>query len=341
MTTVLFLSFLGSVILLGFLGNLFYERTRMPDILILMAIGALIGHHLSPEIQHLIFRFAPFFGTLALIMILFEGGTDLDPDETFRRVPVAGILAVLSFGLSAVVTAVTMRVILAWGWIEAAILSAIIGCTSSAIVLPLAGRMRVADRVKTIVSLDAVLSDTLGAVAVFALVDVALSGLHHPALILRHLGLSVAIGAVGAIGVGIVWLNVLDLTRERPLSYLLTFAVLLLLYALVEVWHGSGPIAILLFGLLTSNIDSLPAWLRVRSFLADAATPEAAADETVRWFHTELTFLVRTFFFVYIGMLFRVEYLQGLVLSVSALLTAGLLERRTPSAAAPHDPTRL
>jgi cell volume regulation protein A len=188
--------------------------------------------------------------------------------------------------------------------------------------------MRISDRVKTIASLEAVLSDTLGAVAVFALVNIAQVGLHHPAMLAHHLGRSVVIGAAGAIGIGIIWLNVLDLTRDRPLSYLLTFAVLLLLYAAVEHWHGSGPIAIVMFGLLTSNIDTLPTWLRVRSLLTDATTPEAAADETVRWFHAELTFLIRTFFYDYIGMLFRIEYLRGPVLTASILLTTGLLLAR-------------
>ena len=51
----------------------------------------------------------------------------------------------------------------------------------------------------------------------------------------------------------VVWLLVLEYTKRRPLSYLLTFAVIILLYAGVEWWHGSGAIAVLLFGILVTE----------------------------------------------------------------------------------------
>ncbi len=65
----------GGIILIGFLGSLFFDKTRIPDILILIVIGLFLG----PEEMGLMTRSAiedlvPVFSLAALIIILFDAG---------------------------------------------------------------------------------------------------------------------------------------------------------------------------------------------------------------------------------------------------------------------------
>ena len=73
----LFFALLGGLLVLAFVANRLVRFTGVPDVIILMATGVLIGpvlHWVNPDL----FRGATHgFGSLALILILFEGGLEL------------------------------------------------------------------------------------------------------------------------------------------------------------------------------------------------------------------------------------------------------------------------
>ena len=85
------------VIFVGFLGSLLFEKTRVPDILILIALGVLIGPVAgilpAAEPQGI----TPIFGALALTLILFEGGLELRVHEVVRQFGSVILLIAVSF----------------------------------------------------------------------------------------------------------------------------------------------------------------------------------------------------------------------------------------------------
>ena len=105
MSLTVFFGLLGGIVVLAFLANRLAGWTRVPDVVVLMAAGMLLGpvfHLLDPS------RFEAFargFGALALILILFEAGLDLEFRNTLRHLPGGVLLAVLSYGLSLVAIA--------------------------------------------------------------------------------------------------------------------------------------------------------------------------------------------------------------------------------------------
>jgi potassium/hydrogen antiporter len=313
----------GTIILLGFVSRAVFERTRIPDVLILLGLGVLLGHSLGAEARLFIYRFAPHFGTLALIMILFEGGLHIDPGHAWRHAPPAMVLSALSLGVTALL--ITSVALLAWEWelIPALLLGLVLGCTSSAIVLPVAHRTPMPEGTRTLIDLDAAFSDTFAIVALFTVLGLSEAHEGWMAHGFLHLGRSLAVAAGTALALSLIWLIVLAYTKDRPLSYLITFAVILLLYGAVEHWQGSGPIAVLLFGILVTESKYLPKWLFVFGKPSSSRTHQEA-HETLQWFHQELTFLVRTFFFVYLGLLFEVTRLT-LGVIVASLALCGLI----------------
>jgi len=69
------------IILAGFAGKILFQRTRVPDIPILLGIGVLMGPVLHLVDPAVLLSLAPYVGTLALLTIMLEGGMNLDVDR--------------------------------------------------------------------------------------------------------------------------------------------------------------------------------------------------------------------------------------------------------------------
>ena len=127
----LFFALLGGLLVLAFVANRLVRFTHVPDVIILMATGVLIGPGLrwaNPDI----FRGATHgFGSLALILILFEGGLDLKLREILRHFGSGFFLSLLSFILSMATVADVCRLALHFSWANALLIGAVLGCISS------------------------------------------------------------------------------------------------------------------------------------------------------------------------------------------------------------------
>src|ERR1700688_4556116 len=96
----LFFAILGGLLVLAFVANRLVRFTHVPDVIILMAAGVLIGpvlHWLEPDVFRGVTR---GFGSLALILILFEGGLDLKLREIVKHFGPGFFLSIFSFGIS-------------------------------------------------------------------------------------------------------------------------------------------------------------------------------------------------------------------------------------------------
>ena len=95
---------------------------------------------------------------------------------------------------------------------------------------------------------------------------------------------------------GVLWLWVLKRLEGKPFSFMITIAALFMLYAVVEFIEGSGAVAARVFGLVLSNKEEIARILKIKTGFV--------LDEHIKQFHSEVSFLVRTFFFVYLGLTF-------------------------------------
>jgi potassium/hydrogen antiporter len=109
----------------------------------------------------------------------------------------------------------------------------------------------------------------------------------------------VAISLAASFLVGFGWSRLLPYLSEQPFWQVLTFSMVLLLYAGTERLGGSGLLAVLGFGLAISNLSGGRRSLVPTLF--EFSQGGAGAHEQILNFHAELSFLVRTFFFVLIG----------------------------------------
>ena len=126
--------------------------------------------------------------------------------------------------------------------------------------------------------------------------------------------LATVMGLIGAI----FWALILDQIRNIKYSILTTPAFVFIIYGLNE-WMGfSGAIAALAFGIGLANIDAIyNAWLK--KFIKKVPVN---LNETERSLFSELVLLLKTFFFIYVGISIQLTQWEPIVigLGISALL---------------------
>jgi len=311
----------GSIIVIGFLGNYLFEHTGFPDMLWLIILGIIIGPVIGLINPNSIMSLAPYLAALALVFILFDGGMAMNIYRVFSESPRALILAILGFVVNVIVTTLFMMyiVIPTVPPLYSVLFGTILGGSSSVVVVSLASRIKVSEKCATILSLESAITDILCIVFSLVIIEIILKG---ASLELITVGQSIAsrfsTGIVFGLIFGLIWLSALKRIARVSYAYMLTLAVVLLAYAFTEFLGGSGSLCSLLFGIMLGNEKEIYKMLRMEK------PSNAVVDIGLKRFESEVAFLLRTFFFVYIGLIVTIgsitTVLIGIILSLMLLL---------------------
>src|SRR3989338_3263590 len=285
-------------IIVGYVGYLFFDKTRIPDVFWLIIFGLLIGPVFNLVDRALFVSISPFFAALALLIILFDAGINMDFYKMLRSFPRSIALAVVGIAISVTAVAAVSYYFIGLSLLYSVLLGIIVGSTSSEIAITIVKRLHMRESPKMIVTLESILTDPLvivGAIVMLNLIS------HSAAQISPVQGVlsAFSIGAVIGLIAGLIWLFVLDKLKGRPFDYMLTLAVLFLLYVFVESASGSGAIAALAFGLVLGNGGAFSTMLRMKR--------RFGFSKLLRTFQNEVSFFIRAFFFVYLGIIVSVN----------------------------------
>ena len=301
----------GVTIFLGVAGESFFKRTGIPDIAFLMILGVIIGPLLGIIQPDVVVQVVPYFAALALIIIMFDGGLNLDLRNMVKTAHFAVLLAILGFAVSMVIVTMLAHYGLGWEWLDSILLSSIVGGSSSIIVFGLVRQLRVSEETKSMLSFESALTDILSTIVAFIMFDAVLSGYFDIELLGITFGRNIAIGLLLGLGVGIPWMFITTKLANAQHSYMLTLGILFVLYFMAQSFGESGALTALVFGLMLGNRYRLSRYLRIK-------LPEISTDDTM---HNQLTFLVRSFFFVFVGLLASFGQIEYIVFGiVSAIL---------------------
>lgn len=316
MTPTTFFVFLGGLLVLAFAANRLYRITRVPDVIVLMAVGLALGP-MTGWVKAA--EFGPIthiLGTLALILVLFEGGLELNLRDILRHFPGGVLLAVIGYYLSLGLVALAAWKLHSFPLRPALMVGAVLGCVSSTIVLPVLQQIKVSQSVRLTLLVESSLSDALGVLTVSVLLDMAPGGSPHLAGFVVGVLSKLLLCVAGTVVVGLVWSRLLPLLSEQRFWQAFTFSVVLLLYAAAQAAAHAGLIAVLAFGITLANAR------RARLSMFETALKLHADDADhhlqILSFHSELSFLVRSFFFILLGVIVQLSGLRGY-----ALLTLG------------------
>ena len=295
----LFLLVIAAIFVIGVIGELIFEKTDVPDVVWLILVGILIGPVLGWVSRDRLIEIAPYFGALTLVIVLFDGGTELRLRDLGRAAPKASVLALLSFVLSTgAIAGVSMGahavgLIETWGWLQAITLGAIVGGSSSVVIMPALSRAKLDDKLSNLVNIESALTDVLCVVVAGACVQIHLSQSADASAALATLGKSFAVGLGVGAAAGFLALLVLRRLRKSQFGYPLVLGGLLVLFVLINGLEGSSALGILTASVIVGNAPSL----------ADSVGMHKSTglSRGFRNTHDQITFIIKSFFFTFIG----------------------------------------
>jgi cell volume regulation protein A len=109
-------------------------------------------------------------------------------------------------------------------------------------------------------------------------------------------------------GVGIPWMFVISKLSNAQHNYMLTLGVLFLLFFLANSFGESGALTALVFGLMLGNKKYFLKKLKIK-------LPENTIDNSL---HSQVTFIVRAFFFVFVGLLASFGQIEYVIFGILA-----------------------
>src|SRR5437016_2225448 len=243
-------------VLAGIMSSLVAMRFGAPLLLVFLIVGMLAGEGGPGGIQFDDVRTTYVVGSIALALILFDGGLRTR-FATFRSVLAPAVtLATVGVLLTAALTAPVAEYLLDMSWIEALLVGAVVASTDAAAVFFLihARGLRLRPRVGAVLEVESGSNDPFAVLLTILLVEFLTVGdrsWQHVAIVLAEQAiLGTIIGLFGGRAIVFV-LNRLGLAQGLHAPFVTTSA--LVIFGLASAAHGSGFLAAYLAGLVVGN----------------------------------------------------------------------------------------
>ena len=286
------------------------ERVSLPGPALFLLAAAVLSD-VFPSLGKLQIRTVERIGVVALVVILFDGGSRIG----LRRLRTA-IVPVLLLGLpgtfaTAGIVALAAHWLLGFSWITSGLVGAAIAPTDPAVMFSVLGRREVSGRTGTILEAESGANDPVGIALMIGMIEFATSDNGTMWTVVREFALEMTVGlAVGVAGAYALLSVMRRLSLPNVGLYpLRTLAAAGVIYGGASVLHGSGFLAVFVAGIL----------------VGDERAPYK--EETERFF-TSLASLAEIVMFVALGLTIELSSLSagvwadGVVLAIVVALVA-------------------
>ncbi len=300
----------GGLLAAGIVGALLADRVRIPGLLLFLGLGMLAGSEGIGGIEFTDTELARTLGTIALVLILFEGGLTAGWSEIRPVLGTAASLATVGTVVTAAIAGFAAKWIFDLSLLEGMLVGAAVAATDSAAIFAVLRRSTLKKRLARSLEGESGMNDPVALLLVIGFIDWIQEPGYGLADMAVLLVLKLAIGA--AIGVAIGRLSVEGLRRVRlptdGIYPVATIAIAALSFGLAEVAHGSGFLAVYLTALALGG-SNIP------------------ARRTVVAFHEGVGWVAQIGLFVMLGLLVFPSTLgdvavEGLALSAALILVA-------------------
>jgi len=255
----------GAIIFLGVLLILFSKRTQTPYTLLLLILGFIIGPILGifdPS------KYGAFTNTLimvALVVLLFDAGHSVNIKRLKQNLSFTLLFSLLPFLLTVGGTFLFAKYLLGLNNLFALLLGALVGSTDLTIMHPILENLKLKPKVKESMEIESTLNSVYAAVLAIVLVSILRAGEFSAAIltttVVMHLIGGAAIGLIG----GFALLTSVRKLKQDQDPELISLAVVLVIFALAEIFGGSGILAAFAAGVLFGNLKPAPPKI-VKSF---------------------------------------------------------------------------
>lgn len=309
METPIVIILIGLFIFWGNFLNGVFERRNIPDVLGLMFIGILIGpvfHLVDPESFG---KFGSLFSNLVLIFILFESGTDLKISEVRSSFKDSATITTAGFIVTCITITASCMLIFDLSFLTSLFIGSALGGTSSAVVVGLVKKVDVQPKTATTLIMESAETDVFTLAIPLSILGLMLQGAISPETVVvqfvASLVFAVIIGVFGAF----LWSFILNKIPSLKSTKFSTPAFLFILYGMTEYLNLSGALTALSFGIAIGNLQYIEPKI-LEKFISNQ---NIVLPKKERIFFGEIVFLLRTFFFVYIGISIQINRMDWLM----------------------------
>ena len=257
----------GVLLAAGIVGALLADRVRVPALLLFLALGMLAGSQGIGGIDFSNYDLARTLGTIALVLILFEGGLASGWSEIRPVLGTAASLATLGTLATALLAGVAAKWIFGLTWLEGMIVGAAIAATDSAAIFAVLRNSTLDKRVARALEGESGMNDPVALLLVIGFIEWIQQPNYGPVDMIGLIALKIAVGVV--VGLIIGRIAVWALTRiELPsdgIYPVATIATAALAYGISEIAQGSGLLAVYLTALALGSAR-LPSRRSIVSF---------------------------------------------------------------------------
>jgi cell volume regulation protein A len=303
------------------LGNIFFRKTGWPEVLFLIIVGVIVGPVLNIFPRQELFPILPIISTFTLIMILFHGGMELNLSEVLSGSFRALFQASAYFAIGVAGTSAFLHFIMGWELIDSLMFGSIVSQTGEVVIISMAKRLNLRPESATLVTLEAIITSIFNIVFFFAFLETRLGGTLDFAgtliLVIAKFSIGIVIGGI----MGAFWLKILSFLAKEELIHMATIGYIIVGYVASETLGGSGALTVLAIGIVLVNEKEVFQLLRMGS-----PPPVFSEVKTYLYrFQGEISFLLRTFFFVLLGLMFDTSQSSLLVGLSYGLPVIGIL----------------
>ena len=298
-------------LLLALLAAKASERVRVPAPALFLVLAAIASDVFPALSERLSILEVERIAVVALIVILFNGGT-LVGWRRFRvaAVPIFSIGVLGTFGTAAVITAAA-HFLLGFEWVTAGILGAALAPTDPAVMFSLLGNKEIGGRAGTILEGESGVNDPVGIALMIGMIELATHDGGSFWIVVEEFSVEMAVGLlVGLAGAAAMRPLLRISLPDAGLYPIRTLAAAGVIYGVASIAHGSGFLAVFVAGIA----------------LGDANVPLRTEIER---FHTALASLAEVVVFVALGLTIDVTdllssstFLEGLAFAVILALVA-------------------
>ncbi|MDO6438181.1 sodium:proton antiporter [Cyclobacterium sp. 1_MG-2023] len=309
---------LCALMLFAYFFDITSARTKIPPVILLFAMGWAANQAAGffdldiPDLTTVL----PFLGTIGLVLIVLEGALELDFDTSKlsfvgKTVLIAIIpVIIISFSLAYAIQFFTDVAF------KSALLNAIpFAIISSAIAIPSVQNLRAVNR--EFVTYESSVSDIFGVLLFNFLLEKKIMNVKTLGLFFGEIVMILIVTFFATIMLAFLLSRI-----KHPVKFAPIILMIVLIFAVSELYHLPALIFILLFGLFIGNLNQLKQSVFVKKLHTKSFKKEIKKFKELTM---ELTFLIRTLFFLVFGFLIETNELintETLIWSVS--ITAGI-----------------
>ncbi|MDQ6762397.1 MAG: cation:proton antiporter [Bacteroidota bacterium] len=316
--TITIIIILCSLLLLAYFFDLTSSRTKIPSVILLLILGwgtrqlSRLAEFQVPDLSPLL----PLFGTIGLVLIVLEGSLELELNKS--KLPLLKKSFLLAF-----ISLFTLAFLIAFVFMEYgqfslkhSLANVIPLCIISSSVA-ISSVKNISGHDKEFIIYESSMSDILG--VVFFNFIVLNDNITLPSFgnFILEIIIICIVSFIATIGLSILLSKI-----DHPIKFVPIMILVILIYAISEIYHLPALIFILFFGLFLANLDEMKQLKWIKKLRPHELNKEVTRFREIL---TEGTFLIRAFFFTLFGYSFETrEIINTETLGLAVGITSGI-----------------